>query len=660
MPPTRRIVISGAVAAAVMVLCFLHYRPILCMIVFSLAYVCHDVLLGNLAAWAIGRTPKAFRWTFGGIAVRPNFSFARDVWSELVVTNWTWHDPPGFEDVPGHLLQIDRLTLRLELFSIYRAIRCRRAVNVDLLILEGLHFRTRRNAEGALNLWTALDLPDEDVNIRSIANAARSHGAMRNLVVSDDEGAATSAAERNRHDAALKAKRGRTQSLEPLPPIATPATRKAAGYWRREWSGDRGSFYNKARTGTNVVGSCLRCVTPRSTPRGARADRGGALLSDSDGSASGADTSGSEVRETAHDPLLPPGYKELPIGDPNRRPRWGVPIRFDIRQAVLHGVQLQILDLLMLGATTFAAGSLETSIHVGSLEISRERFEKGDERRSGSDDGIHGVYLGEMVWVLIAEAVPALLRRSPSRAVKNALLAAALAAKDATIHLGAMALELPLSARNAAKKEMKHLLHGPSFHGAKNECRLHVHLIAGRRITKRGKRVNVYAEVQLRLGEPGSVIDRGASQLQMLTRSPSWKTHFTLGPVPSAHSKLRVACFHQSSKFFSSGSRTKLLGEVAIPLSALLVESASFSSDGDRVGWFALVQVSDSDASPVSPVHCGEVKLGLRVENAGHLPDIHDVDQLARHDCPAWQAVRAGAQISDGSCSSLDSEDNGP
>ena len=31
--------------------------------------------------------------------------------------------------------------------------------------LEGVSFCTRRNAEGALNLWEALDLPDQDVNV---------------------------------------------------------------------------------------------------------------------------------------------------------------------------------------------------------------------------------------------------------------------------------------------------------------------------------------------------------------------------------------------------------------------------------------------------------------------------------------------------------------
>lgn len=366
------------------------------------------------------------------------------------------------------------------------------------------------------------------------------------------------------------------------------------------------------------------------------------MLSESESSFSGADASGAEVGESASDPLLPPGYKELPIGDPHRRPRWGVPIRFDIRQAVLHGVHLQILDLLKLSAATSAAGMQETSISVGNFEISRERFERGDERRSGSDDAIHGVYLGEMVWVLIAEAVPVLLRRSPSRAVKDALTAAASAAKEATIVMGARALGLPLSAKRVAKKEVKHLLRGHSYHGNKNECRLLVHLIAGRHITRGGKRVNVYAELQLRHGEHGKIIDSGTSQLQVFTRSPSWKSRFTLGPVPSAHSKLHVACFHQSPHFFSS-DRKKLLGEVAIPLSSMLVESASLDPEGDLVGWFPLVQAGQPNGAPT---HCGEVKLGLRIENAGHLPDDHDVTQPMRLDFPTLQAPGRSSESS--------------
>ena len=116
-------------------------------------------LLGLLAGWAIKKTPKAFDWTFERVLVRPSL-VSRSAWSEIVFVGWTWHDPEGFHEAGGgdagaggYILQVDRLTARLELASIARAVRLRTAVRVDLLLLEGVRFRTRRNAAGALNLW---------------------------------------------------------------------------------------------------------------------------------------------------------------------------------------------------------------------------------------------------------------------------------------------------------------------------------------------------------------------------------------------------------------------------------------------------------------------------------------------------------------------------
>lgn len=42
---------------------------------------------------------------------------------------------------------------------------------------QGLHFWTQRN-ESSLNLWEALDLPDEDVNVSAIVRHAQRHGGL--------------------------------------------------------------------------------------------------------------------------------------------------------------------------------------------------------------------------------------------------------------------------------------------------------------------------------------------------------------------------------------------------------------------------------------------------------------------------------------------------
>merc|ERR1712176_1704704 len=45
---------------------------------------------------------------------------------------------------------------------------------------------------------------------------------------------------------------------------------------------------------------------------------------------------------------LPDGYTEYAIGDPRRRPRWGVPLRLDIRQLVAVDLKVWILDFILL------------------------------------------------------------------------------------------------------------------------------------------------------------------------------------------------------------------------------------------------------------------------------------------------------------------------
>ena len=103
-----------------------------------------DRLLGMLAGWAIAKTPKKFQWTIRSIVIRPsprriftslfgsNPENARDAWSEIIVQGWQWHSPDSFVNGPN-MLEIDRLTIRLELFSVYRAIAYKEAIQIDLM-----------------------------------------------------------------------------------------------------------------------------------------------------------------------------------------------------------------------------------------------------------------------------------------------------------------------------------------------------------------------------------------------------------------------------------------------------------------------------------------------------------------------------------------------
>eukprot|EP00928_Gymnodinium_smaydae_P016622 TRINITY_DN16262_c0_g1_i3.p1 TRINITY_DN16262_c0_g1~~TRINITY_DN16262_c0_g1_i3.p1 ORF type:complete len:461 (+),score=87.02 TRINITY_DN16262_c0_g1_i3:107-1489(+) len=260
-------------------------RTVLSVLSVSLTaiFLRRERLLAGLLGWGIEKIPKKFIWTIDRICVRPCFSNSPEAWSEIALVNWTWHNPVGFkaeeDGSDGFLLKIDRLTARLRLGSLYGAIFYKRAIEIDMLFLEGVKFRAIRNATGELNLWSILDLHDDDVNIRAFLEPNRG-----------DEDAETS--EAAAPEAAAHAQK---HNLMPLPPVSTTRTRNAAKFWRPEW-----------------------------------------------------ETSKTPSRRGPIPENLPAGYKEYPIGDPRRRPRWGVPLRLDIRQAVGVDISVWLLDLLLM------------------------------------------------------------------------------------------------------------------------------------------------------------------------------------------------------------------------------------------------------------------------------------------------------------------------
>merc|ERR1712232_297710 len=141
--------------------------------------------------------------------------------------------------------------------------------------------------------------------------------------------------------------------------------------------------------------------------------------------------------ENSMEEKVPEQYQDFPIGHKRRRPRWGVPVRFDIREIEAKKIKLCILDLLLMDAHKEKAD--RTNLKVEKITIERSRLERGDPRRSGATDGVRGVYLGELVWVLIAEVVQLVVVNSPSGLFKTAVLAAGYAMKDMGIRVGARA-----------------------------------------------------------------------------------------------------------------------------------------------------------------------------------------------------------------------------
>lgn len=591
--------------------------------------------LGLLAGWGIGKTPKRFRWTIDRIRIRPSLSWAPGSWSEICIIGWTWHDPPAFctdwverDLATGYILQIDRLTFRLELASVLAAVRHKKAICVDKMHAEGVRFRTARNRRAELNLWAALDLPDDDVNVSAILENSRRVGGMNHV----------------QHDG--PGRPGETSTaVKPLPAIATKATRRAAQFWKPQWFRGReldqngsppsggltgGAAGSRRRVDQSGCLSGLRALLPaaRTDSSASRASgtRGGAATGSGPAEASGGDRAPEAPEARAGE------YVEFAIGDKRRRPRWGVPLRFDIKKLVLENVELWILDLLTVDAHRSTA-TLDSKIQLPYLLVERERLERGDPRRVGAGleeigwpgDGVRGVYLGELVWVLIAEVVPLAFSHSPSRLLKNALFAAGVGIQDVTRRLGAGAIELAYNAAHYTSEVLSP--HHEDAAELQDKCRLHVHLIKGRSMTVNGKRVNVSAHLELRSSAAYTLrrantsrdldalessaarmvsLSSADSAVRLWTKFPKWDEHFYLGPVTSIEkSTLRISCID------SSGGGC--FGQVLLPLSSCRIAHSSIDRQGGVVGWFHL--------EPHDGTRCtGQLKLGLRVLGQDKLP----------------------------------------
>eukprot|EP00931_Biecheleriopsis_adriatica_P008449 TRINITY_DN109635_c0_g1_i1.p1 TRINITY_DN109635_c0_g1~~TRINITY_DN109635_c0_g1_i1.p1 ORF type:complete len:603 (+),score=84.98 TRINITY_DN109635_c0_g1_i1:82-1890(+) len=558
--------------------------PAICVLIFCVLWALMLYLdrgLARLACWAIARTPKHFNWEIELICVRPCLSFRPHYWSEILIINWTWYNPQGFDGgARPYILQIDRLVLKLQLASIIGAICFRKAIQVKALFVEGLRFSTQRNEEAMLNLWESLDIPDQDVNVAAIVHHARKHGGMHH------------------HHSAL---------VRPLPPVATTATREAAHYWRKEWGRSRTEFLKNA-----------------STPP--------------------ADSNAQDF------------HQEIPIGDPKRRPRWGVPCRLDIQQLTVVQIEVWIFDMLTMDQRYRPLTPGDTKMSVPSLCLLRPTLEAGDPRRKGTgdpNDGVRGVYLGELVWVLIAELLPKVLESSPSNALKTAAFACGYGVRDSAAIMSAKALEVALDARYHLPRYMP-CLGGSELRRVEGNCYVQVHLMCGRGLVgEGGLHCNVLARIDLQNPTPsGSMVMerdmRQMSALRLWTKSPWWDQTFDLGPVKSRHSVIRIKCFHRRTRHAAS-SATKFdkfdidLGEVRVRIDRILLDDKVVSR-GRAVGWFPLQKLvkkegREIEMSTVRGHSPGFLKLGFRVQGKEFLDDLYCLDGDESPSTPLLQRM---------------------
>mmetsp|Transcript_39026 Transcript_39026/g.112092 ORF Transcript_39026/g.112092 Transcript_39026/m.112092 type:complete len:576 (-) Transcript_39026:115-1842(-) len=401
----------------------------------------------------------------------------------------------------------------------------------------------------------------------------------RNLDLTDDDVNVKCFASQARKFGGLS---GGGATVVPLPPIATAATRRVSGFWKTEW-GRR----------------------PGSEPQSDSSEERDAQLQDA------------EMR-----------YVEEPIGARTRRPRWGIPLRFDIHQVEVADIQLWVLDLLTLDVhrTSQAMGRDRVRIDLPSLEISRERLEAGDKRRAGAIDGVRGVYLGELVWVLVAELIPPVVMNAPGACSFTAAVATGLAIKDATKMLGAKTVQAAHFIGHNIKEALNLFdLPEPDRRSAPGAA-LRLKLIRGRQVTRKGRSVNCHAFIEL-LNSAGSVVDKARSEPQMWTKVPHWGEHFLLGPATSVSDAVRVTLYHRKSRQvvgITSSAREmpeRYIGEVTLPLRCVLIQDAVIAEGGEVVGWFELTD----DRGLRKGIPCsGEVKLGLQVIGAERLSEASD------------------------------------
>jgi len=316
------------------------------------------------------------------------------------------------------------------------------------------------------------------------------------------------------------------------------------------------------------------------------------------------------------------GYFEYPIGDARRRPRWGVPVRFDIRRLILVDVELWVLDLLKREPTTKEERYLN-KIELEKLLLTREQLEAGDRRKSGGGDewhvgdGVHGVYLGELVWALVARVVPKIAMKTPSRLVKDALSACGFCVAELVKKAEAKSVQsvLAIVGRSLGTGEA---LAGLAKRGP--GARLKVHLQCGREVTVDNyKPVNAF--VVLRLWSSAAAAKEAIeakpdaeahSQLRVWSKAPNWDETFVLAPVASVECVLQIDVFHCKTSdvvkhpVHMAPTTRVLLGRITIPVAQLLLEDASIGADRRIVGWFPMENMADKSSS-------GELKLGFQV-----------------------------------------------
>ena len=309
-------------------------------ICFGLLYRHRGRILARVVCQVIKWCSKEFHWSMHEIQVMPHCLLRQttkrsheDDWDEIVVTDWTWFNPAGF--APGSFfLHAGTARIRLKLSSVVQAWCCGTAIQIDSVIIVGLKVNLTRNSGSMLNILEAIQVFDNDETIQ-----VRPPKSDRSANKSNGRGGGGSSSSSSSFVRVM-----------PLPAFATSATREASGYWRPSWGPQE--TYVRVAPPTRL--SRARALLDRWRDRSSRVGRrqsvqlhalnppvavtvgsegAGAAHLEKEGAVAESEglvefeSNGEEEREKA----MRDEAGEYPIGDPRRRPRWGVPFRFDIR-----------------------------------------------------------------------------------------------------------------------------------------------------------------------------------------------------------------------------------------------------------------------------------------------------------------------------------------
>lgn len=563
-------------------------------------YTFQDVLLARLTVWCIGKCPKSFDWSIESISIRPSW-WPSTRSSEIVVSGWTWHNPPGFRKSP-HLLYVRRMLLEIDLGSVLDAIRARNqnAIKIASIHLDGVAFRASRNVDDGLNLWVALDLPDQDVNA-----VVRDLGKLRTLAGAREAVASPTVKGANETPISSETARPATSPdiIEPLPVNEYEQIRKSSGERRVV------ACFPLGKAVDVMFRTCRR-----RNAESARTDKAGrtrkrlALFSflkrESQATAVGESSHNRQSESTTLRGMPSDSQcqdnrrrQETMVGDPRRRPRWGVPFLFDIDRVVATKIEVDVIDLLTVRRHSPWLFDQSTELKLDHITFARDLLLRGDPRRA------IGVYLGELVWTLIYVLLRKIVKTKPSRLMKNSTLAVAFAVTDLAHYTVARTLELAINAPPQASRllEQRRRRHG--------ECAsVTVRLIRGRRLfVHQGDTgaVSCHAIVQLRQSTPENdrwtAVDQATTKTKVWTRSPNWDETYSLGPIDEIKTaQLVVVCVHQERMPGPStmwGQAAKVaVGEIVIPLVSIVnnVALRRYSRAANVVAWFRLAVPTDT------------------------------------------------------------------